>query len=94
VTKTYTHASGGGQPQPRTYPTDIQPLLQSLFATLADIDYAFQVQREKLDASDSPAAVKAIAERRLREAHQERRAPYIEQLACLHRRLRSVCGAS
>jgi hypothetical protein len=64
-----------------------QPLLQSLLATLADIDFDYEQEREKLSINSPDANIKIRALEKLKARHYERRQPYIQQLAILQKRL-------
>jgi hypothetical protein len=72
---------------PGTYSPDILPLLQSLLAALADIDFEFQKDRETIlkSAIDEPLKQRAIAT--LAEQHHERRDPYLQEIDKLERQI-------
>jgi hypothetical protein len=72
---------------PGTYSPDILPLLQSLLAVLADIDFEFQKDRETIlkSAIDEPLKQRAIAT--LAEQHHERRDPYLQEIDKLERQI-------
>ena len=72
---------------PRMYPPTVQPLLQSLLATLADIDFDYEQEREKLSNTSPDANLKIRALEKLKARHHERRRPYIQQLAILQKRM-------
>ena len=72
-------AMGGAQ----TYAPVVVPLLQSLLATLADIDFAFESDLEVVENSATDEALKRKISERLREQHRERRAPYVRQIDAL-----------
>jgi hypothetical protein len=67
----------------RMYAPVIAPLLQSLLATLADIDFAFESDLEVVEKSATDEALKRKIIERLREQHRERRAPYVRQIDAL-----------
>jgi hypothetical protein len=69
------------------YSPTYQPLLQSLLATLADIDFDYEKEREKLSINSPDANIKIRALERLKARHYERRQPYIQQLAILQKRM-------
>jgi|RhiMethySRZTD1v2_1073278.scaffolds.fasta_scaffold492084_1 hypothetical protein len=73
---------------PRTYCADLQPVMQSLLRTLADIEFDFEQERERLESSTSDSRVKALVLEKLRARHRERREPYDRQLALLQERIR------
>ena len=72
---------------PRMYSPTLQPLLQSLLSTLADIDFNYEQEREKLSNTSPDANIKIRALERLKARHYERRQPYIQQLAVLQQRM-------
>jgi hypothetical protein len=72
---------------PRMYSPTFQPLLQSLLATLADIDFDYDLEREKLSNNSSDANIKILALEKLKARHFERRQPYLQQLAILQKRM-------
>jgi hypothetical protein len=78
---------GSAQQPPGTYSPDILPLLQSLLAALADIDFEFQKDRETIlkSAIDEPLKQRAIAT--LAEQHHERRDPYLQEIDKLERQI-------
>jgi hypothetical protein len=65
----------------------LQPLLQSLLATLADIDFDYEQEREKLSSTSPDANIKIRALEKLKARHYERRQPYIQQLSVLQQRM-------
>ncbi|WP_046861726.1 hypothetical protein [Microvirga massiliensis] len=73
-----------------TYPGELKPLLQSLLATLADIDFAFERDLEAARASSMEEVLKQRAIERLMAHHRERREPYVRQLTALHSRILSL----
>jgi hypothetical protein len=72
---------------PKIYSPTFQPLLQSLLATLADIDFEYERERETLSSTSPNTNLKIRALEKLKTRHRERREPYIQQLAVLHRRM-------
>ncbi|WP_046866270.1 hypothetical protein [Microvirga massiliensis] len=74
----------------RLYSPEITPLLQSLLATLADIDFAYEsdVDVVRNSAADEVLKRKVIA--RLEQQNRERREPYVRQLTALQHRLESM----
>jgi hypothetical protein len=87
-----TH-SGAEAASPRMYSPALQPLLQSLLATLANIDFEYERERDRLNGSARDADLKMRLLKKLERQHHERREPYIRQLATLQERLRSGLGA-
>ena len=74
---------------PRTYSPDLQPLLQSLLCTLADIEFDYERELERVSGSSSDSRVKVLVLEKLRARHRERREPYVQQLALLQDRMRT-----
>ena len=77
----------GGSPMPRMYSPAYQPLMQSLLATLANIDFEHDHHIARVKKSATETGVKAYLMARLQERHRERRRPYVQQLAVLERRI-------
>jgi hypothetical protein len=76
----------------RLYPPDIQPRLQAILATLADLDFAFESDLETITQSAADEVLKRQAIARLHERHHERRAPHLQQLAKLEQRIRALAA--
>ena len=78
---------GSAQQPPGTYSPDILPLLQSLLAALADIDFEYQKDRETIlkSAIEEPFKQRAIAT--LAKRHHERRDPYLREIDKLERQI-------
>ncbi len=74
----------------RMYAPAVAPLLQSLLATLADIDFAFESDLEVVETSATDEALKRKIIERLREQHRQRRAPYVQQIDALQKGLQSL----
>ncbi len=79
-------ASNGASSSFNVYLPHIQPLMQDLLRTLANIDFEHEVELEKLDASAVDPAFKRQIRERLKERHRERRDPYVQHLAELQAR--------
>ncbi len=75
---------------PRVYEARLQPLMQSLLATLADIDFDYELEREKVIRSARDVNLRIRVLEKLRERHHSRREPYIQQLAILQERVRNT----
>jgi hypothetical protein len=71
----------------RIYSPTFQPLLQSLLATLADLDFDYEKEREKLSSTSPDTNIRIRALEKLKNRHRERREPYIQQLAILQKRM-------
>jgi hypothetical protein len=67
----------------RMYSPTLQPLLQSLLSTLADIDFAYECEREKISKSSPDINLRIRVLEKLKAQHQARRTPYLQQLAML-----------
>jgi tryptophanyl-tRNA synthetase len=76
---------------PRMYSPELQPLLQSLLATLADIDFQYEREQDTISTRTTDMNLKRRVLEKLREHHRERREPYIQQLAILQERVRQTC---
>lgn len=72
------------------YPDDIRPRLQSVLATLADMDFALERSLESIRGSDTDEAQKREVINLLRKRHQERRAPYLHELSELQRKIEAI----
>lgn len=77
---------GSDAPRVRFYSPELQPLMQSLLATLADIEFEHESELSKLRASRMDARIKSELLCRLKARHQERREPYVIELTRLERR--------
>lgn len=77
---------------PRVYPPDLQPLLQSTLAALADIDFVHASEVALVRDSDADEWLKQSVIRRLDERHRERRAPYLRQFEAVEERIRALAA--
>jgi hypothetical protein len=77
---------------PRVYPPDLQPLLQSLLAALADIDLVHESEVAIVRDSDADEWLKRSVIRRLEERHRERRVPVVRQLEAVEERIRALAA--
>jgi hypothetical protein len=71
----------------RMYSPALQPLSQSLLATVANMDFAYEREREKLSATTNDRHLTVRMLEKLAAQHRERREPYIRQLAILQDRI-------
>jgi hypothetical protein len=71
----------------RCYSPEAQPLFQSLLATLADLDFAYERERDRVSSSTTDPNVRARALRNLEVQHRQRREPYIRHLTTLQDRM-------
>jgi hypothetical protein len=67
----------------------IEPLMQSLQATLADLDFAHERELAKVKNGSSDPSLKENVRAKLEARHRERRDPYVRQLTALHARIQS-----
>ena len=74
----------------RMYSPDLQPLLQSLLGTLADIDFDHERERDTINSRAMDMNLKIRLLEKLRQHHRERREPYIQQLAIVQERIRQT----
>jgi hypothetical protein len=77
---------------PRLYPSELLPSLQSLLATLADIDFEHESDVETIGDSSADEWLKQTVIRKLQDRHQQRRAPFIQQLERLQRQLQALAA--
>ncbi|HSP24227.1 MAG TPA: hypothetical protein VLQ65_03550 [Saliniramus sp.] len=80
--------------QASVYPDDLQPALQHALALLADIDFRFEQERQKLAHWTAPESVKERLVDEIDREHQRAREPYVLMLAELHRRIMATMGYS
>jgi len=73
----------------KPYCPDIQPLMQTLLAILADLDFAHECELERIATGSDDAAMKECVRARLEAQHRERRAPYVEQLGRIEGRIQA-----
>ena len=74
----------------RVYSPDILPLLQTVLADLADIDFAFEKSLETIKHSPADEERKSEMIASLWRQHREQRAPYIQELAALRERIETT----
>ena len=77
--------------QARMYSPDLQPLLQSLLATLADIDFEYERECDTINGRTMDLNLKIRLLEKLKQHHRQRREPYLQQLAILQERIRRIC---
>jgi hypothetical protein len=80
--------------QASVYPDDLQPALQNALALLADIDFLFEQERQKLAHWTGPESVKESLYDEIDREHQRAREPYVLMLSELHRRIMATMGYS
>ena len=71
------------------YSPALLPLMQSLLATLANLDAEHEHEVGRITRSSTPASLKPHLLAKLNERHRERRAPYVRHLALLQGRVHS-----
>ena len=69
------------------YSPSLLPLMQSLLATLANLDAEHEHEVGRITRSSTPASLKPHLLAKLIERHRERRAPYVGHLALLQGRV-------
>jgi hypothetical protein len=74
------------------YSPEIEPLLQSLLATLADIDFAHQGDIETVRNSSAEDWLKQSTIHRLQQLHRERREPYVRRLEAVQERIQAMAA--
>ncbi len=77
-------AQGQDQEQSRSYSPALLPLIQSLLATLANMEFEFEQECEKVRGT-TDIQLKARMLAQLRAQHQARREPYLRELARLQK---------
>lgn len=75
---------------PRVMPDELQPSMQSVLATLADIDFAYQHELEQVNSSGVDDVFKSRLVAKLEQLHRDRRQPYADELIKLQNRVRSM----
>ncbi len=75
---------GQDQKHSRYYSPALLPLIQSLLATLANMEFEFERECEKVRGT-TDIQLKARVLERLRAQHQARREPYLRELARLQK---------
>jgi hypothetical protein len=69
------------------YSPNILPLMQSLLSVLADLDFQFEGDLDTVMNSKIDEALKLEVIASLKQRHQERRSPYLRELAELERQI-------
>lgn len=77
---------------PRMYSPELQSFLQSLLATLADIDFAHESDIATVRTSSAEEWLKQATIRTLQQRHRERREPYVRRLKALQVRIRALAA--
>ncbi len=71
-------------------PADLEPAMQSVLATLADIDFAHRQEVEKVSSTRLDDVFKSRLIAKLDQLHRERRQPYAQVAVRLQKRMRSL----
>ncbi len=72
------------------YPDDLLPEIQSMLKALADMEARYERERDRLNRSPEPAAVKKRLLVRLRDRRRQEWEPYAKRLSVLQRRMRAI----
>ncbi len=72
--------------QPRMYSSQLNFLMRDLLQTLSNIDFAHQLEIEKVESSNSDAEMKEYIKDKMHQSHQQRRQPYVDLLDELRRK--------
>lgn len=70
---------------PRMYSDHLNSAMREVLQTLGNIDFAHQLEIEKVESSRSEEALKEYIKDKLRRIHQQRRQPYVDLLNDLRR---------
>ena len=87
------HPSTGEARLARIYSPDLQPLLQTLLATLADLDIAFEADLKSARNTTRDETLRRKVIEKLYERHGERRFPYVRQLEALQEQVKGYLGS-
>lgn len=83
------HSVRTGDAAAHAAPSELRPFLQSLRATLSDIDFEHEKDVETVRKSSVDEWLKQTTIRKLQERHQERRKPCVAQLERLQERMQA-----
>jgi hypothetical protein len=72
------------------YPDDIRPRLQTILATLADMEFALERKLDSIRCSGADEVKKREVIALLRRRHEECRAPYVRELADMQKRIEAI----
>ena len=86
---TTRHSVHTGDAAARADLSELRPLLRSLRATLADIDFEHESDVETVRTSSVDEWLKRTTIRKLQERHQEQRMPCVAQLERLQKRMQA-----
>ena len=85
INSTPSYTAECDQPQ---VAAEFQSAMQSLLATLADIDIAHEVELERVNSSALDEAFKLRLAAKLVQHHREQRQPYLQEVVQLQNRMR------
>jgi hypothetical protein len=71
-------------------PADLEPAMQSVLATLADIDFAHRQEVEKVSSTGLDDVFKSRLVAKLDQLHRDRRDPYAKEVVTLQKRMRAL----
>jgi hypothetical protein len=74
-------SSSGAWSRPSFYPSSLQPKMQDLLRTLADIDFEHDAALDRLEESAEDPSLKGMLLERLKAHHRARREPVLRKLA-------------
>jgi hypothetical protein len=84
--------SASGASTAHIYPSELQPMLQSLLAILSEIDFEHESDIETVKNSSVDELLKQAVITKLQERHRTRRAPHVQQLIRLLKRMQAVAA--
>jgi hypothetical protein len=79
-----------GEHRSGMYEANLLPTLQSILASLADIEFAHEHDVEAVRNSSTDDVLKRTILQKLEQQHRDRCAPYVEQIAALQQRTRAL----
>jgi hypothetical protein len=83
------HSVHTGDAAARAAPSELRPFLQSLRATLSDINFEHGSDIETVRKSSVDEWLKQTTIRKLQERHRERRMPWVAQLERVQERMQT-----
>jgi hypothetical protein len=84
----HTAHSDGDEASSSVYAPAIRTLMRSLLSALADIDFAYERERERVSRTVKDAGLRMRLLKGLSERHRERRDIYVQQLTTLQAEIR------
>ena len=73
------------KPHYRMYSPRLDTIMREVLHTLGDIDFAAEIDLEKVDAGALDPELKETTKSKIRAAHREKRQPYVDLLETLRR---------